>query len=798
MKGCLWNLVILTCALAIAADTPGYARAEINHDDPSASAAAKQVLVFSRTAGFRHTSIPNGIAAITELGAQNDFGVTATEDPTMFSDATLTQFDAVVFLNTTGDVLASDQEAAFERYIRAGNGYVGVHSAADTEYSWQWYGELVGAYFASHPAIQPAEVKILDAAHPSTDGLPRQWSRTDEWYNYQSNPRGNVHVLATLDETTYQGGTLGFDHPIAWCHTYDGGRAWYTGGGHTEESYDEPMFRQHLLGGINYATGAVSGDCQATIENSYRTEVVDENPSNPMGVAAAPDGRVFIIERTGRVRLYNPSTESLTTAAQLDVFSGFEDGLLGIVLDPNFDATRWIYLFYSPAGSVEEQRVSRFDVTGNTIDLSTERILLTIPVQRQQCCHSAGDLEFDPDGNLHISTGDNTNPFESDGYAPIDERAGRSPWDAQKSSSNIDDLRGKILRIRPEADGTYSIPQGNLFPADGSAGRPEIYAMGLRNPFRISIDPVTSWLYWGDVGPDASEDSFLRGPRGYDEWNQARTAGNFGWPYCIADNRAYRDYDFATAVSGSSFVCLRPRNDSPNNSGSPTLPAAKPAWIWYPYGPSTEFPEITTGPGRTALAGPVYLYSASSPSGALPSYFDGALFIYDWRRGWIKEVQLDDDGGILAINEFLPSTTFRRPIDLHVGPDGSIYVVEWGDGFGGNNPDARVNKITYLPEDGTGVEIETVPLPGSSVLHPVYPNPIRTTGDVSVTLAQTTRIKLAIYDVLGREVARVAEGVFSPGSRQFRLTSAGLASGTYMLHLTGLDRPIVRPFAVIK
>jgi type 1 glutamine amidotransferase len=213
-----------------------------------------KVLVFSKTAGFRHASIPNGLTAIQQLGMENNFQVVATEDATLFNDASLAQFRAVVFLMTTGDVLDATQQAAFERYIRAGNGFVGVHSASDTEYSWPWYGGLVGAYFSNHPAIQKATVRIEDAQHPSTRFFNAPWVRTDEWYNFRTNPRANVHVLATLDEATYSGGTMG-DHPIAWYHEYDGGRAWYTAGGHTAGSYAEPHFRAHLLGGIQYAAG---------------------------------------------------------------------------------------------------------------------------------------------------------------------------------------------------------------------------------------------------------------------------------------------------------------------------------------------------------------------------------------------------------------------------------------------------------------------------------------------------------------------------------------------------------------
>jgi type 1 glutamine amidotransferase len=217
------------------------------------------VLVFSKTAGFRHDSIPDGVAAIRQMGQENGFQVDTTEDSGAFTDDNLSQYQAVVFLLTTGTVLDENQKAAFERFIEAGNGYVGVHSAADTEYDWAWYGQLMGAYFSNHPNIQPAEVDVEDHDHPSTQGLPDVWPRTDEWYNYRINPRGNVNVLATLDESTYSGGQMGSDHPIMWYHNFDGGRAWYTGMGHTSESYSEPLFLQSLLGGIEYAMGSGGG-----------------------------------------------------------------------------------------------------------------------------------------------------------------------------------------------------------------------------------------------------------------------------------------------------------------------------------------------------------------------------------------------------------------------------------------------------------------------------------------------------------------------------------------------------------
>jgi type 1 glutamine amidotransferase len=228
----------------------------------------RRVLVFSKTAGFRHDSIPDGVAAVRALGERGGFTVDATEDAGAFTPANLRRYDAVVFLSTTGDVLNATQQSAFEGYIRRGGGYVGVHAAADTEYDWAFYGGLAGAYFQSHPAIQPAEVEVEDRAHPATSGLARTWNRTDEWYNYRSNPRERAHVLASLDESSYSGGTMHGDHPIAWCQTYQGGRAFYTGGGHTKESFAEPEFREHLLGGIRYAIGDAQADCRP--ENGYR------------------------------------------------------------------------------------------------------------------------------------------------------------------------------------------------------------------------------------------------------------------------------------------------------------------------------------------------------------------------------------------------------------------------------------------------------------------------------------------------------------------------------------------------
>lgn len=224
---------------------------------PSPVAPTFSVLVFSKTAGFRHDSIPAGIEAVRRQGSARGFSVDASEDAGVFTDDALGKYKAIVFLSTTGDVLNTGQEGAFERYIRRGGGFVGVHSATDTEYDWPFYGALVGAYFAGHPDIQNATIQIEDTAHPAAASMPRPWMRRDEWYNFRRNPRGSVNVLATLDERTYTGGSMAPDHPIIWSHTYEGGRSFYTALGHTQESFSEAPFVEHLGRAILWAAGLI-------------------------------------------------------------------------------------------------------------------------------------------------------------------------------------------------------------------------------------------------------------------------------------------------------------------------------------------------------------------------------------------------------------------------------------------------------------------------------------------------------------------------------------------------------------
>jgi cytochrome c len=659
-----------------------------------------RVLVFSKTAGYRHLSIGPGKLALQKLGLENKFDVDTTEDATVFNEDNLKKYSAVVFLNTTGDVLDPFQQNAFKRFIQAGGGYVGVHAAADTEYDWWWYGKLVGAYFQSHPQQQKVKVLKVATDNPKMDQqVPEPWERFDELYNYRR-ISDDLNVLFKLDESSYKGGENGDNHPWVWYHEFDGGRAFYTGMGHTDESYTEPEFLSLLNKGIQYAIGendlayAKVREQVLPEDNRYSKVVFDYNFDEPTEMTILPDGRIIFLERKGAVKLFDPKNDSVKLINKFNVNTTFEDGMIGLTRDPDFASNSFVYIFYShPTRSANV--LSRFVFNGNEIDMASEKELLEVGTQRETCCHTGGSLAFGPGNNLFISTGDNSSPFESDGYSPSDERPGRSPFDAQKSAANPNDLRGKILRIHPEADGTYTIPDGNLF-AKGEAGtRPEVYVMGCRNPYRISVDSRTGYLYWGEVGPDAGNDSNDRGPRGYDEVNQARGPGFFGWPLFVGGNFAYAKYDFAKKTAGPRHDPNKPVNSSPNNTGKQELPAVSPPFIYYPYAESPDFPLMKTG-GRNAMAGPVY-YSEKfkGQENAFPSYLDGKLIIYEWMRNWVRLVTMDDKGNITDIEPFMDNIQFNNLTDMEFGPDGRLYTLEYGTKWFARNMDARLAVIEF-------------------------------------------------------------------------------------------------------
>jgi len=655
----------------------------------------KNILVFSKTEGYRHASIPEAHLAIRDIGSSIGAEVDSTEDASIFSDEGLGKYDLVVFALTTGNVLDESQQTAFENFVRDGGGFLGIHSASDTEYDWEWYGKLVGGYFDGHPAdpgVRTGRLVVEDAYHPSTNHLRFQWTRDDEWYDIRDrNP--DVNLLISIVDSTYKDEWEEARHPISWYHEYDGGRAFYTAMGHTPESYHEAAFVQHLRGGIEYTLGLKDRLAGPPPESSFEREILTDSLNEPMELDVLPDGRIAFIERPGDFWLLDPASDSLSDAGHFEVSTEGEDGLLGFALDPGFRENSRMYFYYSPVDT-SVNRLSRFTFDGSKVVPESEIVMLEIPVFRG-CCHSGGSVEFNANGNLYLSTGDDTNPFKSAGYSPHDERPGNEVWNARRSAANTNDLRGKILRIRPEDDGTYTIPEGNLASRYDIEARPEVYIMGNRNPFRFSVDARTDYVYWGDVGPDANNDS-ERGPRGYDEIGQAREAGNFGWPYFIADNEAYRSFDFETNTLGDWFDLANPVNASHLNTGSKQLPPAQSAMIWYPYADSDEFPMLGSG-GRTSMAGPVfYREDYADTDVRFPKFFQGKLFIYEWMRHWIKVVTMDRKGGLLRIEEFLPSTTFNRPMDMVFGPDGAMYLLEYGTKWSSPNPEARLSKISYV------------------------------------------------------------------------------------------------------
>ncbi|MFX0555407.1 ThuA domain-containing protein [Maribacter sp. CXY002] len=670
-----------------------------------------QVLVFSKTDGFRHESITAGQEALTKMAKEKDFDVAFTENAHDFNDKLLKNYHVVIFLNTTGDILEDSEQVSLERFVQAGGGFLGIHSATDTEYEWPWYGKLVGAYFQDHP-IEPSNVQkgiftVEKKDHWATQGMPDTFEWEDEFYSFK-NISSNINVLLSIDDSSFIGGSNPDYHPMSWYQEFDGGRSFYTAMGHTNETYSNPLFLNHLWSGIHYVAG---GDTPKPLdyamvkpeENRFTKVVLAEKLDEPMELALLDDERILFIQRKGEVRIFNTETQELKTIAKIPVSLKYvnkegeesvgEDGLLGLNIDPKFSENHWIYLYYSTLNE-SANVLSRFELNGEELVMESEKVLLKIPTQREQCCHTGGSIAWDKEGNLYLSTGDNTSPRASV-YSPSDERPGRGPWDAQKSSANTNDLRGKIIRIKPNDDGTYSIPEGNLFPEGTAKTRPEIYTMGHRNPFRISVDQHTGFVYWGEVGPDANEPDSLRGPAGHDEIGQARKAGNFGWPHFVGNNKAYNKYDFAREQSLEKWDAKAPMNTSPNNTGLEKLPPAQDAFVWYPYAESEEFPLVGSG-GRNAMAGPVfYSEDFKNSEHAFPQYYDGKFFAYEWMRGWIMAITMDEAGNLKSMERFMPSYRFSNPMDMQFASNGDLYMLEYGSGWFSANDDARLIRIEY-------------------------------------------------------------------------------------------------------
>ncbi|MGW3493725.1 PQQ-dependent sugar dehydrogenase [Streptomyces sp. NPDC001020] len=456
--------------------------------------------------------------------------------------------------------------------------------------------------------------------------------------------------------------------------------------------------------------GASAADPAAAATEDFQQVTLAKGEAEvgePMSLAVLPDRSVLHTSRDGVLRITDAAGNT-RQAGKLDVYSHDEEGLQGVGVDPHFTDNRFIYLYYAPPLNTPEgdapetgtaadfapfdgvNRLSRFVLKADgTLDKASERQILEIPTSRGICCHVGGDIDFDKDGNLYLSTGDDSNPFQSDGYTPIDERHDRNPaFDARRSSGNTNDLRGKILRIKVNADGSYSVPDGNLFPPGTDKTRPEIYAMGFRNPFRFSVDKETGILYVGDYGPDAGAADPKRGPSGQVEFDRVTGPGNYGWPLCVGDNEAYIDYDFATKTSGAAFDCDAPKNTSPHNTGLTDLPPAKPAWIPYD-GPSV--PEFGDG-SESPMGGPVYHYDPTLDSPVkFPQAYDGNFFAGEFGRRWIRRIVSDDNGTVQSINPVPWSGT--QVMDMAFGPDGALYVLDYGTAWFGGDENSGLYRI---------------------------------------------------------------------------------------------------------
>jgi glucose/arabinose dehydrogenase len=751
-----------------------------------------KVLLFHGTAAAEESpTVDAAIEAIEEIGWSGPlarrFSVQATADPAVFTNARrMGGFNAVVFLTGGGDVLSAEQEAGLEAYMEAGGGFLGLHDAARAEPYSDWFTGLIGARPAAGgaPAVQRATVEVGDRVHPATKDLPVEWKRSDSWLNWETNPSGAVHTVARVRESTYRPGESaeGWDHPVSWCRDYDGGRSFYTAMGGTAASYDETDFRAHLRGALMWTTRLSRADCKATIAANYHAERVtrpnqpgqNDQIGEPHGLVAAPDGRVFYIGRggadgtvppvtdwndpaigkgKGQIHVYDPRTGAVTLAGELTVFGNkggggeltkVEEGLLGIELDPRFAENGWVYLHWTPHTGLDrekrtaERRVSRFTLNQATgrLDLNSEKVLLKWPVQVHSCCHAGGGMAWDSQGNLYIATGDNNSSQFSEGYSgnnPQPQYGGISFADARRTAGNTNNLNGKILRIHPEQDGTYTLPEGNLFTGKetaegGGKTRGEIYVMGVRNPARIFVDQRTDVLYAGWVGPDAAAPSPTWGPAKYDTFAAITRASNRGWPFCMGNKQPYRDRNLPDPTKPLGWYdCDHPKNESPHNDGLVNLPPVTGNNVWYsPGGGGPDFPRDADGipsyrddqasyllpwlkgGGQATMTGPLYRFDPDRRSGVQwPKYWDGKWFVGDFydgdqpRHALLMNPATMGEGGLPVHAESLKKIVpvgqngIRNLMDWKFAPDGSLYVLDYGRGFFTSDSASALWRVTY-------------------------------------------------------------------------------------------------------
>ncbi|HSI79379.1 MAG TPA: ThuA domain-containing protein [Solirubrobacterales bacterium] len=620
---------------------------------------------------------------------------------------------------------------------------------------------------------------------------------------------------------------MGADHPISWCRLYDGGRIWATSMGHFANLYTanggDNYLIDHLVGGVQWAAGVegTEGDCGGTVWSNFQRTILSTDVQGPIGLDIADDGTVYWteiglqgMESEGRLKMWDPDSGETTVVevipTRADALSTSEDGVLGMELDPDFETNRRLYIYYSPRGEDEGwpvagtghalgyNRLSRFTLNAEGTAVIDEQPILDVPKVKVATdgdgignpgspnwpAHTGGaGLDFDSEGNLYLGVGDDVNPFGTgqNGYAPMDQQY-EHRYDARNTSANTNDLRGKVLRIDPLADiepgtepgigQTYAIPTGNMFPVGTPNTRPEIYAMGFRQPFTVQADPADpGTIVVGEYGPDSGTNNANRGPAGIVEWNHITEPGFFGWPFCTGDNsnaNAYNRYTYPSGPSGERYDCSQPTvpNESDFNTGLDDVPGPpEPADVWHKRTGEhpPEFGIPMQGAPQEAITGPIYRFDAENPSETKwPAYFDGSWLILDRGQNWWREARITDDGQeLLKVNAFFQPNQFGTPghtsvIPVKFGPDGSLYLAR----FTGRGSSAQLMRIDYVG----GQEDEEPPTVAATVDGPQNDDGdfvARATLEISASDGEGSGVERIEYSVNGGEPVEAENGDFS-------------------------------------
>lgn len=682
-----------------------------------AGTAPIRALVISTTHGFRHTEAIDAMREVLpQVASSTEFEFELTEDLSTLTPANLANYDLLFIANATlraepeqkteeaiaetrtanvASPVTLAQQQAIVDFVRSGKGLVVAHAGLDALYGFEEYREMVGGgLFEEHPWTRSVRINVEDDENASVDHLGDGFWIRDEIYVLDENPRWNSHVLLSLDMASV-GVPVGSpdatrdDYPISWIRRYGEGRVFATKLGHFGDVWRNPEYLRHLVVGMRQAAGREPADFSGHREKQTIVEGVW-----PDDLAIDERGNVWIVELTGKVFRYEGATGQSQQVGQIATTdpTNIEHGLYGIEVDPEFYAGQpYLYMYYAEPESFVNT-LSRFTFADGRVDLSSEQVLLRVPTE-PACCHQAGDLEWGPDGTLFISTGDTgqsgTRPTQEIPEAAVQAFVERNNlegyhWsrlaDSERTAQNLQDLRGKVLRINKDG----SIPKDNPFYGEPGV-RWEIYAYGLRNPYRIKYDEVTDRVYIGIVGPDEQTT--------YDWYDLSMEGGeNFGWP----------------RATGRLFYNEWTPRQIPNY--------VPPLWEYtYESG------------GRSATFGPIY---RSDGVNAFPEIFQGKAFVYDWSRKWIKwgevvngvfesdtvsSVRADDRQFRIPTKRLANLKTFdvlegTSPISMELGPDGCLYLAEF-TGFWSPAPGSNVSRYCWIDNDpGEGA----APTPSSS------------------------------------------------------------------------------------